>query len=222
MVALSYALPTLAALAALGGWGSWKAQHFALVGRELGGAWLAGWVVVGGLLSNASLTNVLILSVSRLPYAMALDRLLPPSLGRVSPGTGAPAASLVLGGVVYSLLTLRGFTDLIHVYAFLQAANYMMIYLSLLRLRVRLPDAPRPFRIGGGSLGLALVVAPPVLLSALAVWKGEAAAVTQGLAAVAAGPLIYLLARLAGGRSGARAGQQETAPARRGDRDSAG
>jgi amino acid transporter len=197
MVALSYALPTLAALAALGAWGSWRAQHFALVGRELGGGWLAGWVIVGGLLSNASLTNVLILSVSRLPYAMALDRLLPPFLGRASRATGAPAASLLLGGVVYSFLTLRGFTDLINIYAFLLAANYTMIYLSLLRLRARFPDARRPFRIGGGRWGLALVVVPPMLLSALAVWKGESGTVAQGLAAVAVGPVVYLLARVA-------------------------
>jgi amino acid transporter len=197
MVVLSYALPTLAALAALGAWDSWGAQHFALVGRGLGGAWLAGWVIVGGLLSNASLVSVSILSISRLPYAMALDRLLPPFLGKVSPVTGAPVASLLLGGVVYSFLTLRGFTDLINIYAFLQAANYVMIYLSLLRLRARLPDAPRPFKIAGGRWGLALVVTPPMLLLILVVWKGDPRILVQGLVAIAAGPVVYLLALLA-------------------------
>jgi amino acid transporter len=197
MVVLSYVLPTLAALAALGRWDSWGAQHFTLVGGELGGAWLAGWVTVGGLLSNASLVNVSILSVSRLPYAMALDRLLPSFLGKASPVTGAPVASLLLGGLIYTLLTLRGFTDLINIYAFLQAANYIMIYLSLLRLRARFPEAPRPFRIGGGRWGLAAVVMPPVLLSALVLRNGEAVTVAQGLAAIAVGPLVYFLARLA-------------------------
>ena len=203
MVVLTYALPTLAALAALGGWDSWRAQHFARVGGELGGAWLAGWVVVGGLLSNASLVNVSILSVSRLPYAMALDRLLPPFLGRTSPRSGAPVASLLLGAAIYSLLTLQGFTDLISIYAFLQAANYIMIYLSLLRLRARLPDAPRQFKIGGGRWGLALVVGPPMLLLALVICKGEPATIAQGLAAIAVGPLVYFLARLARGRAAA-------------------
>ncbi|MCI0457928.1 MAG: APC family permease [Gemmataceae bacterium] len=203
MVVLSYALPTLAALAALGGWDSWRAQQFTRVGGGLGGAWLAGWVTIGGLLSNASLVNVSILSVSRLPYAMALDRLLPAFLARASPRTGAPVASLLLGGVIYSLLSLRGFTALVGIYAFLQAANYIMIYLSLLRLRARFPNALRPFKIGGGRWGLALVVVPPMLLSALVLWKGQRGAVAQGLAAVAVGPLVYFLARLARRRTSA-------------------
>ncbi len=197
MVALSYAVPTFAALAALGGWESWAPQHFAAVGRALGGALggvLAGWVILGGLLSNAVLMNVNMLSISRLPYAMALDRFLPAFLGKASPVTGAPVASLVVGGVIYSLLTLRGFTDLISIFAFLQAANYIMIYLSLLRLRSRLPGKVRPFKIGGGRWGLALVVVPPMLLSILAVWKGDPGTVQQGLAAVAVGPLAYVLA----------------------------
>jgi len=96
--------------------------------------------------------------------------------------------------VIYSLLTLRGFTDLINIFAFLQAANYIMIYLSLLRLRARLPGKARPFKIGGGRWGLALVVVPPLLLSILAVWKGDPGTVKQGLAAVAVGPLAYVLA----------------------------
>jgi len=197
MVVLSYVLPTLAALAALGRWDSWGAQHFARVGRELGGAWLAGWVIVGGLLSNASLASVNILSVSRLPYAMALDRLVPAWLGRTSPVTGAPVASLLLGGVVYSFLTLRGFTDLINIYVFLQAAYYVMIYLTLLRLRARFPDARRPFKIAGGRWGLALVVTPPMLLLILVVWKGDPRILLQGLVAIAVGPVVYLLALLA-------------------------
>jgi amino acid transporter len=203
MVALSYALPTFAALASLGSWESWAPQYFAQVGQMLGGRWgavLGGWVIIGGLLSNAVLMNVNMLSISRLPPVMAQDRFLPAFLARVSPTTGAPTASLLVGGVFYTLLTLRGFGDLIKIFAFLQAANYIMIYLSLVRLRRRMPDAPRPYRIGGGNLGLALVVLPPFVVAGLAL-KGNREDVLWGLAAIAIGPLAYLVARFMRARS---------------------
>jgi amino acid transporter len=204
MVALSYAVPTFAALAALGSWEAWAPQYFTEVGRILGGKWgdvLGGWVIVGGLLSNAVLMNVNMLSISRLPLVMAQDRYLPAFLARVSPATGAPIASLLVGGAIYSLLTLRGFGELIKIFAFLQGANYIMIYLSLLRLRRRMPGAPRPFRIGGGNLGLTLVVAPPFAVAALAL-TGKPEDVLWGLGAIAVGPVAYLLARFMRSRSG--------------------
>ena len=142
---------------------------------------------------NAVLLNVNMLSISRLPLAMAQDRFAPAYLAKVSPTTGAPVVSLVVGAIFYSVLTLRGFTDLINIYAFLQAANYLMIYMSLVKLRSRMPDAPRPYRIPGGRLGLALVVLPPCAVTLMALY-GEADTVRWGRTAIAIGPLAYLVA----------------------------
>ena len=35
---------------------------------------------------------------------------------------------------------------------------YFLMYISVIRLRITKPDAPRPFKIPGGKLGLALIV----------------------------------------------------------------
>jgi hypothetical protein len=76
--------------------------------------------------------------------------------------------------------------------------------------------APRPFRIGGGRWGLAVIVVPPMLLSILAVWKGEPGTVAQGLAAIAVGPLVYLVVRAARGRSGGHPAPEAGTPAAEG------
>ncbi len=40
---------------------------------------------------------------------------------------------------------------------------YFLMYISVIRLRITKPDAPRPFKIPGGTLGLTLVVGAGVV-----------------------------------------------------------
>jgi amino acid transporter len=40
---------------------------------------------------------------------------------------------------------------------------YFLMYLSVVRLRITKPDAPRPFKIPGGKAGLALVIGAGVV-----------------------------------------------------------
>jgi amino acid transporter len=80
---------------------------------------------------------------------------------------GAPVSVLVLQalvGTVLSLLLL--FVDDINTYYWMLTAlvaqtflvMYLLMYAAVLKLRRTQPDAPRPFRIPGGRLGLVLVV----------------------------------------------------------------
>ena len=79
---------------------------------------------------------------------------------------GAPTMVLLLQAVLGSLLALAlVFVDNINTYYWMLTAlvaqtflvMYFLMYISVVRLRITKPDAPRPFKIPGGKPGLALV-----------------------------------------------------------------
>jgi glutamate:GABA antiporter len=80
---------------------------------------------------------------------------------------GAPTSVLILQAVLGSLLAvLMIFVPNINTYYWMLTAlvaqtfliMYLLMYVSVVRLRMTQPDAPRPFKIPGGKIGLALVV----------------------------------------------------------------
>src|SRR3981189_3033291 len=77
LVALTYVLPFVAVYLAgipasvFGGDGSWATVAGAMGGKILGFEWLGFLIVLGGLMSAFGMFNVLVMSYSRLPLAMA-------------------------------------------------------------------------------------------------------------------------------------------------------
>jgi glutamate:GABA antiporter len=97
---------------------------------------------------------------------VAADGHLSPWWGRTN-RRGAPTTVLFLQATLGSLLALAMvFVNNINTYYWMLTAlvaqtflvMYFLMYISVIRLRITKPDAPRPFKIPGGKLGLALVV----------------------------------------------------------------
>ena|SRR5215210_1167757 len=90
------------------------------------------------------------LTVSRVPFAMARDGLLPRTLANISPRTRVPTRAVLLLGVCSMGFTLSGtfdlLTDLI-VFAllFFNGLAIAAVYV----LRRKLPNVPRPYRVWG-------------------------------------------------------------------------
>ena len=86
LVALTYVLP----LAAVGLAGI-PADRFSTgawtdAARELVGPWLALCVVLGGTINGAGMFNALMMSYTRVPYALAEEGLLPEAVGEEERG----------------------------------------------------------------------------------------------------------------------------------------
>jgi APA family basic amino acid/polyamine antiporter len=99
------------------------------------------------LVSLLSTANALVLVTSRVPYAMARDGLLWRRLGDVNPG-GTPVTSLAItAGIAIALILTGTFGQVLALASFFFVFQYAISFSSLIVLRRREPEAPRPFRI---------------------------------------------------------------------------
>src|SRR5919204_3034715 len=116
----------------------------------------AGEVYVGLLAATILFiaTNAGIIGVSRLVYSMGLHRQVPDSLRRLHPRFRTPwIGILVFGGLAGVTLIPGQAVFLGNMYAFGAMLSFTIAHLSVIRLRMRRPDQPRPYR-GPGRLRL--------------------------------------------------------------------
>ena len=202
LVAAGYLLPLLAALSATD-WTTWTEGGWPQIALDAGGAFgpvLAAWIALAGMVSAVALFNALLLAYSRIPFVMAADGLLPAALAR-SDARGTPRVAVLFAAVCYSAFMLLPFSGLVVADVMLYSLALMLELASLVALRVREPELRGTFRIPVGTVGVALLAALPLcvllLVVALSFADGEYGipAVIGAGAAIALGPLCYLLAR---------------------------
>ena len=114
------------------------------------GPW-AGRAMAGIILvSIFSASNGLVLTLPRLFFAMAQDRMFFARLAAVHPRFGTPAAAIV-GTVTWSaVLVLSGtFEQLLTYVVFMSWLWFALAALAIFAYRRREPDVPRPFRCPG-------------------------------------------------------------------------
>lgn len=200
LVALTYILP-LAAVAMAGipaeqfSTGAW-----ADAAREVVGPWLALCVVLGGTINGFGMFNALMMSYTRVPYALAEEGMLPKAVAKRTQA-GVPWLSVVLCSVAWALALGMPFERLISIDLVLYGAALVLEFVALVVLRVKEPGLLRPFKVPGGFWGAVAVGVGPTLLIAFALWaaRGERVAglPALGFAAIVAvaGPVVYLGAR---------------------------
>jgi amino acid transporter len=192
----TYVLPMIVSLAVSPDWRSWSTGQFNQVASALGGAWLLAATVATVQISSVGQFNSELLVISRIPYAMARDRLLPKALAALHPRHGTPARLLVLAAILFSVLTYYfDFVQLLVASTWLALPTYLMTFASLIVLRARHPDVRGPFRIPGGWPVLLLVVLAPSAIALYVLFTVEAKDMLLGLGFVAAIPIVYLLSR---------------------------
>lgn len=135
--------------------------------RRVAGGFGAALVSVAAIVSMLAALNGVIISGSRIPFAMAQDGYFFAWVGRIS-RFQTPAASLALQGVWSVLLLASGrFEDIIKMVIFTEWIVYGMTTASLLVLRKTQPEMPRPYRVWGYPLvPIAFVLVAAALLYA--------------------------------------------------------
>ncbi len=197
LVAVTYILP-LAAVALMGiSVANFSTGSWADAAGMIGGPLLATAVVAGGAINGFGMFNVLMMSYTRLPVAMAEDRMLPRFVTRRN-SRGVPYVSVVLCAIAWALALNLKFEKLISIDISLYGASLILEFVALVVLRIREPDLKRPFKVGNLAFACALGVGPTCLiLYALYAKRSEhlgnypALYFTGGVALV--GPILYWL-----------------------------
>ena len=153
--------------------------------------------------------TALMLSLSRLPVAMADDGFLPKVFARVHPRTGAPWVAIIACAVFWALFFPLGFESLVIIDVLLTGLSILLEFVALVVLRIREPDLPRPFKIPGGIIVAVAIGIPPAALVALSMVRnsseslGPVNGLVVGLGLAALGPVLYLATKVFGsGRAG--------------------
>jgi amino acid transporter len=192
LVAVTYILPLGAvALAGLAAdqfsTGAWTDAARTIVGPALALA-----VVLGGMINGVGMFNPLMMSYSRVPFAMAEDGLMPKPFLRRNP-RGVPWVSVLFCALIWALALSFTFERLISIDLVLYGGSLLLEYVALVVLRRREPELPRPFRVPGGMRGAVLAGVGPALLIGYAIYAARGESVL-GMNAL----LFALLVALAG------------------------
>jgi APA family basic amino acid/polyamine antiporter len=125
---------------------------FAQLAQNEGGnqalRWSAGLIAAGGLAGMTSVLLITFLSQARVFLAMARDRLLPPSVfGVVHPKFKTPHISTMITGAVITVVAaftpIGVLEEMVNIGTLLA---FVIVCGAVLMLRVKRPDAQRPFR----------------------------------------------------------------------------
>ena len=202
-VTLGYFVPLLTTLGATD-WTTWTEGGWPQIAAAAAeGQWIAIWIALGGLVSAIALFNALLLSYSRIPFVLASDRLLPKSLAKLDP-RGTPRNAVIVSAICYSIFVLVPFGKLVIADVLLYSLALFLEFGALIQLRKREPSLRGSFRIPLGRGGVMVLAALPmiVLIGVIVISfrDGEygVPAVIGAAVAIAAGPLMYRLARIRG------------------------
>jgi APA family basic amino acid/polyamine antiporter len=153
------------------------------------------------ILSLLSTINAYTLTAPRILYAMSCDELFHHKATRVNRG-GTPTITLLLSTIAAVLFIVSGtFNAVLAALAFFFVANYAMGYISVIVLRRREPDLPRPYRAWGYPWTTLIVLLGSITFLIGAV-IGDKKHSAWALLILAASYPLYLIAKLLAPRSG--------------------
>lgn len=115
--------------------------------------WAAGLVSAGAVAGITSVLLVMLMSQPRIFFAMSRDRLLPQGVSKVHPRFGTPYITTIITCVVVALVA--GVTQIQVVGEMTSIGTlfaFVVVCAAVLTLRVKRPEAKRPFRVPFGPV----------------------------------------------------------------------
>ncbi len=214
LVALTYVLPTLGGLACMpeGSWELWSTEggfggesvgYATILTTYMGQAWGYVFLVIA-IVSQCAIFNTYMASGSRGFFVLADDHLCPQFMVKVSKKKGVPYIGILSLAVVTFILCQSDFTTLVSMEVVFMLALYIILPVSVLKLRKKLPIEKRKerglFFIRGGTGAMIFYAGFPIVISVIALLVNGTDYMTTGLMAICTGPVAYcIFKRIFGG-----------------------
>ena len=205
LIMATYILPTTAGLGSLGMWDSWGTDgdsvgYADVVSHFWGPAWGIIFVVVA-ILAQCSIYNTYITSGSRGFFALADDNLTPKMMVKCS-DRGVPYVSVLSVGIFNLIFCMFPFGFIIILDVALLLASYIMVYISCIILRHKIPKEDYGFRIPGGMGFLKVLCIVPICVAIFAFFVNGSDYYMGGMIGIVSGPVLYFIwRRMYGGLS---------------------
>ncbi len=155
----------------------------------------AGGAIIsaGAIISMTGNLNVVLLSGSRMPFAMAERKELPPFLARTHQKFHTPHISILITAAIALAVTLSGtFIYALTISTLTRLASYAVTCAALPLLRRRKDAPPAKFKVPGGDLIAVLVL----ILASWLLYNSNLREARDASIAAAVGLVIYFIYRL--------------------------
>jgi amino acid transporter len=203
LIMATYIIPTMAGISAFKtqgedfsflNWGSdagmigyaTVAEHF--IGPAFG-------IIFGivAVVAQCSIFNTYIASGSRGFFALADDNLAPKFMVKVDKKHGVPYIAVISVAVVNLALCMFDFSTLVVVDVFLLVSSYILVYISAMILRKRIPREEYKFRIGGGMPFLRILCIVPICIAFFSFLVNGSDYFIGGMLGIISGPVLYFI-----------------------------
>lgn len=170
----------------------WKEGYYSALGDQVGGKWLGIMILLAAIASSIGLFLAEMSSDSFQLQGMASDGQLPAIFARRS-RYGTPTLAILLSASGIVTLVTFSFIEVVELLNFMYCLAELLEFGAFLTLRVKNPDAPRPFRVPLNTWGSALMLLPATLLLAFLMLQANTKTLLVCSVAVTLGFLLYPL-----------------------------
>jgi len=149
--------------------------------------------VIVAVLAQCSIYNTYIASGSRGFFALADDNLAPPILVKCDKKHGVPYVAVLSVAITNMVLCMLPFEVVIVVDVFLLVSAYIMIFISAMILRKKIPADQIKFKIPGGYAFLCLICMVPILIGIFSFFINGTEYFIGGMIGIVSGPILYYI-----------------------------
>ncbi|HEX8855597.1 MAG TPA: amino acid permease [Thermoleophilaceae bacterium] len=162
-----------------------------------------------GALVLMTAVNGQMLGFARLAYSLATNRQIPSDLGRLTARYSTPYVAIIVASLMaFGLVFSHDLKFMAGIFAFGAMLAFLLAHLSIITLRFREPDLPRPYRIPWSVRVRGADLPVPAVLGAILAGAGWVSVVILhsgaryvGFGWLAGGLLLYVIYRKTAGKS---------------------